>query len=297
MSKKWVILLSILLIGLLFFYYFIPLKRVVFAPEEMNSNFSLVKKSDMQFYPNMRFPYSNISYRMSDCNLKKQNDMELAFSILGNLTLLDFYSVEENEDIFVTCDEKLRYDGDYFIAGEGGPTEIINATNFNVIFQGEILLIEDSDCPNPNIALHELLHVFGFKHSENPNNIMYNITRCEQTISEDIISLLNDLYSVPNYPDLVLKDVSVLKKGSFLDINVSVMNYGLKDSGDFVVGVYSEDSLIKELNFEAIEIGSGRATFVKNIFTMKPIDEIEIVIETDFPEIDEENKIKLEIKD
>ncbi len=297
MSKKWIILLSISLIGLLLFYYFFPFRSVVFVSENRNTNFSLIEGSNMQFYSNMRFPYSNISYRMSDCNLKKQNSMELAFSILRNLTVLDFYPVDEGEDIFITCDEKLRYDGDYFIAGEGGPTTIINATHFNVILNGKILLIEDSDCPNPNIALHELLHVFGFKHSENPNNIMYNVTRCEQIISDDIVSLLNDLYSIPSYPDLILKDVSVLKKGSFIDINVSVMNYGLKDSKDFVVGVYSEGSLIKKLDFEAIEIGSGRATFVKNVFTIKPIDEAEVVIETEFPEIDEENKIKLEIKD
>lgn len=297
MSKIWVIALAVLLTGLLLFYYFFPFRSVYFTVGERNSNFSLVEKQDMQFYPNMRFPSPNISYKISDCTLKKMNDAEFAFSIFENKTSLDFYPIEEGEDIFITCDEKLRYDGDYFVAGEGGPTEIINASNFNVILHGEVLLIEDSDCPNPNIAMHELLHVLGFKHSDNPMNIMYNITRCEQTISDDIILLLNELYAIPSYPDLVLKDVFISKKGSFLDINVSVMNYGLKNSEDFVVGIYSEGSLIKKLNFEGVDIGSGRAIFVKNVFTLQKLNEVEVVIETEFPEIDEKNKIKLEISD
>jgi hypothetical protein len=252
----------------------------------------------MQFYSNLRFADTDISYQISDCTIKKQNDMEYAFSIIENLTLLNFYSVDSDEDILVTCDEKVQpSEGGLFIAGEGGPTTIISAGNFNVILDGKILLIKNSDCAKPNVAIHELIHVLGFEHSTNEENIMYNITNCNQVIGDDVISLINELYSVPSYSDLTFENVSASKEGTFVDINFTVLNYGLKDSENFVVKIYSGDSILKEMEIEPIEIGQGRIISVKNIFTIKQIDELDVLIESDFDEIDEENnKIKLEIK-
>ena len=57
-----------------------------------------------------------------------------------------------------------------FIAGEGGPSNITKSGDFSVITHGSILLIKESKCERPNIAIHELLHALGFDHSENPNN-------------------------------------------------------------------------------------------------------------------------------
>ena len=54
-----------------------------------------------------------------------------------------------------------------FIAGEGGPTNITVSGKYNVITHGSILLIRESRCSIPTIAIHELLHVLGFKHSNN----------------------------------------------------------------------------------------------------------------------------------
>jgi hypothetical protein len=50
------------------------------------------------------------------------------------------------------------------------------------------------------------------------------------------------------------------------------------------------------MEIEPIEIGNG-IIFVQNIFTIKQIDELDVLIESNFDEIDKENnKIKLEIK-
>jgi hypothetical protein len=295
--KGVLIFTTIILIGLIFVFYFFPSGKIDFV-QTGNANFSLTNESEMQFYSNLRFAETDISYRISDCTIKKQNDMEYAFSIIENVTSLNFYSVDSDGDLFVTCDEKVKpSEGGLFIAGEGGPTTIISAGNFNVILDGKILLIKNSDCAKPNVAIHELLHVLGFEHSENSENIMYNITNCNQVIGDDVISLINDLYSVPSYPDLIFENVSASKDGTFVDINFTVLNYGLKDSENFVVKIYSGDSLLKEMEIEPVEIGRGRIISVKNIFTIKQIDELDVVIESDFDEIDEENnKIKLEIK-
>jgi len=295
---KWrIILSSIFLIGLISIVYFFPSGRIDFVPSSGNTNFSITNNSQMQFYSNLRFADTNISYKISNCTLKKQNDMESAFKIIENITPLNFYPDLEGE-IFITCDEKIKpSEGGLFIAGEGGPTKIIGAGNFNIILEGKILLIKKSDCANPNVAIHELLHVLGFEHSSNPENVMYNITDCNQVIGDDVISLLNELYLIPSYPDLVLEDVSASKHGTFVDVNFSIMNYGLKDSENFMIQVYSSDSLLKEMEIEPIEIGKGRIISVKNIFTIKQIDEIDVVIDSTFEEINKENnKIKLEIK-
>ena len=161
--KKGIIIASIFLIALLSFFYFLPKGEINFVQKTSETNFNLFNESEMQFYPNMRFASSDISYSISDCTLKKANDMQYSFSIISNLTPLSFYPTDSNEDIFITCDEGLKQsDSGLFIAGEGGPTTVVSAGNFNIITKGKILLIKKSDCATPNVALHELLHVLGF---------------------------------------------------------------------------------------------------------------------------------------
>ena len=127
---------------------------------------------------------------------------------------------------------------------------------------------------------------------------MYNITDCSQVIGDDVISLLNYLYSIPSYPDLTFENVTATQSGNFLDIEFSVMNYGFKDSKSFFVNISSDDSLLKKINVEQIEFGKGRIISIKNIFTIKKISELELSINADFDEIDRENnKIKLEIQE
>ena len=158
--------------------------------------------------------------------------------------------------------------------------------------------MKDSDCEKPNIAIHELLHVLGFDHSENPKNIMYEISRCDQTIGDDIIVFINEIYSIPSYSDLLFENASASMHGKYLDINFSIRNNGLKDSEESVVKIIADGKEVEEIEIPSIEIGYGRKVSIVNIW-IKQIDvkNIEFIIESDFEELDKSNnKVSFEIK-
>ena len=293
-------LISVCAIFLIFLmvFYFVPFNTIKFGVKSGNYNFSIPEKGKtMQFYPNMRFSSSEISYRISDCSLQKQNDMESAFGMIEDITPLVFYPLHSHEEIYITCQDKNIINEGMFIAGEGGPTNITMAGEFNVITHGEILLIRESVCQNPNVAMHELFHVLGFDHSENPENIMYSISDCEQTIGEDMIELINTLYSVPSKPDLVFGDASAIMSGRLLNINISVRNVGLSNADSSTITIYADGKVVKEINLVPISVGSGIMTTGNIFISQININEIELVINNNFSEMSKDNnKIKLEIK-
>ncbi len=294
------LLFIILSISMLVLYWFVPFKTIEFGIKPSNSNFSLNNyvTENMQFYQNMRYIDSKISYKIEDCSLQKRNDMERAFEIISNMTILNFYSVNNNEKISVTCDSKVKIEEGLFIAGEGGPTNITLAGKFNVILHGKILLIRESKCEKPNVALHELLHALGFNHSNNPNNIMYPISKCKQTVGLDIIELINKIYLIPSYPDLVFEDVSAMIHGRYLDVNMSIRNKGIKGSEEVKIIIYADDTFVKEIKLDALEVGYGRIIILNNIWVKKiNINNLKFVIDSNFNELEKKNnEIILEIK-
>jgi len=279
--------------------YLIPFNTVNFSSKPSNYNFSVISGSvSEQFYPNMRFPSSAISYRISNCPLQKTDDMKYAFGIVEQMTILSFYPVESNEEISVTCQDIDIVKNGMFTAGEGGPTNITVSGEFNVISRGYILLIKESNCQRPNIALHELFHVLGFGHSSNPENIMYNFSSCDQTIGEDMIQTINTLYAVPSLPDLKFGDVSAVMSGRFLNINVTVINEGLVDAGSSTVVIYADGKVLKEISIESLEVGQGIITMIQNLFVSQfNVKKLELVINDNFYEISKDNnRMELEIK-
>ena len=297
------LIFTVFVIMLLVFYWFLPFNTTEFYvdfSDSNNFNFTLnaSETNDMQFYKNMRYQNSEISYRIYNCPLYKKNEIDLAFSTLSNLTILNFYPIFYDEEISATCESRGKTRGGLFIAGEGGPVNITSTQNFNVIFQGELLLIKESKCENPNVGIHEILHTLGFNHSSNPKNIMYDVSKCGQTIGEDIINKINELYSVESYPDLAFENVSAVMNGKYLDTNISIRNHGLKDSGNAKLIIYADEKQIKEIELNPIRIGYGLTITLENIFVLKiNVNELKFLIESDFDELNKNNnKIKLEIK-
>jgi hypothetical protein len=218
--------------------------------------------------------------------------MEYAFDILSEKTVLEFYAVDSEELISVTCDEKIEMDGDFFVVGEGGPVKVTKPDLFNVIQKGEILLLKDSECPLPNVAIHELLHAIGFNHSENKENIMYFMSKCNQEISADMINLINKLYKSPPLPDLSFENVSAKFNGRYLDCNLILKNNGLVASEKARMIIYAEDSVVTELDIKPLEIGYGVELDMENAWVSKRNPKnISFFIESSFDELDKENNI------
>ncbi len=283
-------LFFIFCIGSLIVYWFVPFGTVEFGTKSSDFSFNVTQSGDMQFYKNMRYSDSKIPYKIYDCPLQKKNDMERAFEIIENSSVLKFIPVDSGDELFVTCDSKNRIEEGLFIAGEGGPSKIIKGNKFSVILKGEILLIRDSNCENPNIALHELLHALGFDHSENSNNIMYPISKCKQTIGDDIFMLINELYLTPSLPDLAFENVSAVMRGKYLDVNMSINNDGLKDSMESKIFIYADDKLVKEIELEALKIGYGRIISLSNLFVKQiNVNSLDFFIDYNFSELEKNN--------
>ncbi len=296
-------MIAIFIIFLLISYWIFPIGNYEFSlnPDltQTNYNFSLTNDAASQFYKNLRYSSSDVSYKIdSECTLQKRYDAEFAIDLLNSQTDLNLYSVGGDEEISITCEDKIKVEERFFVAGEGGPINITRTENFNVILKGGVLLLRDSKCERPNVALHELLHAFGFDHSSNPKNIMNSISKCNQVMGDDLINTINELYSVPSYPDLTFENVSATMKGRLLDLNLSIRNNGLGDSKNSQLKIYIDGKEIKEIQVEGMEIGYGISITLENLLVKQiGVDVLTLKLDYGFEELNKDNNIiNLELK-
>lgn len=297
------IVLIILLIALLITAYYLYL-NIPRSPEKLDVVlepviFENLTSEIIQFYPNMKFNHNNISYHIDDnCDGGKREKILSAFDELkANIPIIDFYPTVSNPDIEIICargsiatleTEKEKH----FIAGEGGAKEIIQTGRFNVITEGIILLYENSeikvvDCEYPNVELHELMHVFGFDHTNNKISLMYPlIESCDQVLDSSITNYLSLLYSQPNLPDLYFEDLKVTKKGRYIDFNLTIKNSGSVDSGPVTLSIIDNGNVIHESDLGFFKLGSGISIFTQNL-RLEHLNPDQIVFI-----IDKNNKIK-----
>jgi len=280
------IILLILLGGALYFLWLnLPGKPVELTfINSISSGEEFVNySSSKQFYSNLRFPNREISYRIEPaCGTKKNMEIQEAFSILESRTILDFYTAPQEEaEITIFCSEIApgsKGQG-YFVAGEGGPTEVINTTLYGVIFSGKVSFFRDERCNKPNIAIHEILHVLGFDHNDNPNSILFPTLNCAQTIDDSIIKDINALYSVKSAADLKIIDVDATKSGRYLNFEIEVINQGLRDADNVILSIYSDDKFVKEFDLESIGVGTRKFLTVENLRVSRSSEKIIFVID------------------
>lgn len=296
-----------LIIGSYFLYLNIPgepRELEVVVGEEINEignqKFSGVK----QFYPNMKFNHNKISYMIyPDCNEKKTEGVKKAFGILSNkVSLISFYETLENPDVEIKCSEENKdfIKEDYFIAGEGGAKEIIQSGKYNIINSGVIFLYEDHhfgnlNCNYPSVELHELMHVFGFDHSKDKKSLMFPyLESCDQKLDQSIIDELKRLYSEQNLPDLHFENISVLKKGRYLNFNLTIKNFGTVEAEDVTFSILDDGSIAGVQEVGDLKYGGGIFIKIRNFkLVHKNPSEIVFVIDSKdkIREMNEDNNV------
>lgn len=299
------IMILILLIGIYFLYYLNSqgepknLSLITEPPKLETQNLSYEVK---QFYPNMKFNHNSISYEInSECNNEKKTRMIEAFQELETrVGIINFHSVSTEPDIEVSCSEYTpKKDKDYFIAGEGGAKEIIQTGRYNVITNGIILLHGNPhqfyECEWPNIELHELLHVFGFDHSQDQNSLMYSYLKsCNQKLDQSIVDDLKKIYSEKNLADLYFEKAEAVKKGKYLSFNVTIKNSGTLDAENVILKVFDANNRLKDFELNNIPFGAGANLYVVNLkLKSRSSENIKLIIDADdsIKEIDEANNI------
>ncbi len=291
------LVIIIILLLIFIFLFIIPFgeETELIAINEQEQN-PLNYTYKMQFYPNMRYPDSLISYQISDeCNEKKTEQMKRAFQILEEQTFLQFTEKTNNPEIEISCSEKDIAKKGYFIAGEGGPNTIINTSLYNVILNGTILLYKESSCREPILQLHELLHALGFDHSENKNSVMYPIQNCKQQLTQEIIDEINRLYSIPSKPDLIFTKIIATKRGRYINFNISVKNIGLKTAENADINVYTDEKQVWNYDLGELLIGVKKEISVKSVTASRNFEELKFIIdeENKISELNEKNNIRI----
>jgi hypothetical protein len=317
LSKIFEVFMLLILIILLLLLCYMLYYNLPGSPEEVDFIFDNSSKMDnlpvseaKQFYPNMKFNHNNISYYIeTSCNPEKRQKMIAAFDkVSDEINFIRFYEVYENPDIEILCSEEKKesIDSEHFIAGEGGPKEILQTGRYNVIILGTILLYGESKdllkCDWPNVELHELMHVLGFNHTNNKKSLMYPyLDSCDKKIDNSIITELNRLYSEENLPELYFENIKLIKRGRYLDFNLTIKNSGLIDAENVYLNVYDENKLVEINKIGDIKFGAGIYLEIKNLKLFnRDSKDITFVIDKNntIKEFDKENNLaKIQFND
>lgn len=267
-------------------------KSIQNLPEDKNIS------SEIQFMKNIRFNHKNISYSYtSECKNREKN-MNLAFKIIENLsTTISFYEKASNADITISCSkESIEEKPDIFLAGEGGPQEIINLSINPLILSGIINLYEqkyEEPCDKPIVEIHELLHVFGYNHINNKSTLLYPYYHCDQQIPIDIIEHLDNLYSQEPKAELFFSKFNVTKDDDYLSYELEITNEGIISAENIILILKDKTKELSKTEMNDLKPGSTAKYSVKNLkLPNKNSIEITFEIKTDTEEQDTKNNIE-----
>ncbi|HLC54730.1 MAG TPA: matrixin family metalloprotease [Candidatus Nanoarchaeia archaeon] len=278
-----------------FLYMQLPTVPITLQVMPQDDNLSVPHQysASKQFYPNMRFATHAITYGFEEaCSDKKRASVREAVFILESESALDFIEQPVRDaQVDVLCSEiwpEPKQTG-HFIAGEGGPTEIINTTLYSVIREGKISLYRDENCDRPLIALHEILHVLGFDHNSNPHSILYPILDCAQELDRYIVESINALYEEESLPDLVIMNANATKERRYVSFSIEIVNRGLVESGNAKLDVLEGDRVLRTFDLGNLDIGVRKTLSVQNLKASRSGSEIRFRVVSSSRELDENN--------
>jgi len=147
-------------------------------------------------FNNPKWYTNHLTYTFPKNCTKLQRDKMIAamnYIVNNTRTSLTFTEVADGcPDIIITClnvsdmleDTIGTAQSSYFDEGY-----------YSVITKSEIeLTLGDQLCPLPNVQIHELMHSFGFDHTNDPSDIMYEKFGCAQTLKDDLKDDLERIY-------------------------------------------------------------------------------------------------------
>ena len=278
-----------------FLYMQLPTAPITLHATPQDDNLSAPRQysTSKQFYPNLRFATYVITYGFEEaCSDEKKASVREAVSILEFESVLDFNEQPTRDaQIHILCSEigpEPEQTG-HFIAGEGGPTEIINTTLYSIIREGKLSLYRNENCDKPLIALHELLHVLGFDHNSNPRSILYPTLDCAQELDRYIVESINALYEAESLPDLVITNANATKEGRYISFSIEIVNRGLVETNDAKLEVLEGKQVLQTFDLGNLDIGVRKTLSVQNLRASRSGSEILFHVVSSSRELNENN--------
>lgn len=251
-----------------------------------------------QIHPFMRYQNKTISYSIiNPCPQNMKEQINSAFNILQENTILTFYEKEEDGEIKIYCfEDPINLNKKQNIAGEGRPTITINTTKFALILEGEANIYGEGSCEKPIVIIHEILHTLGFDHQNNTKSALYPIADCSQELTGDIVKIIDELYLIESLPDLVIEEIIAVKTGRYLNFEITISNQGLRTINEFTLYLESEERVIKEFPQESLEAGRKRIFTVENLKIPLNAENIEFNLNSDEKELSySENNARISV--
>lgn len=240
------------------------------------------QEKSKQFYPNLRFKDRVITYKFDPrCTEAKENQMAQTFKLFEDRTVVSFTETSGDPDLYIACSELAPEPeaAGHFVAGEGGPTRILNGTLYTIILESKISLYEEEQCSEPHIAVHELLHVFGFDHNNDRTSILYPTLDCAQVYNSYFFERINELYAADSLPDLVPSNITLSKAGRYIEFTIDVSNQGLDLAKNIQLGLYADNKIVDTFDLGDIDIGTKKVFTVRNLRVTSGASQLEFRVD------------------